>query len=218
LPVLVTDFDGTITDTDIYMLIRARYMRPDEHEYFDEYRRGRMTHFEAMSAYLAHGPSSEAEWEALMRDAEPDPQLGGSVRALRDAGWEIVVSSAGALWYIERILARAGVTGVAVHANPGTFQPGAGLRIEMPTHSRFFSPTVGIDKEAIVRDAQSRSDTVAFAGDGPPDVSSAMLVKPELRFARGWLAAHFRQRGVAFVEYKRWSEVAEALVACSFEC
>ena len=207
MPILVTDFDGSITDTDIYMLIRARYMRPDEPEYFDEYRRGRMTHFEAMSAYLAHGPTSEAEWESLMRDAAPDPDLGSEIRTLQRAGWEVIIASAGALWYIERILANAGVNGVEVHANPGEFQPGVGLRIDLPVHSRFFSPTVGIDKEAIVRDAISRSDQVAFAGDGPPDVASAMLVKPELRFARGWLARHFDERAVPFVEYRRWTDV-----------
>lgn len=209
--ILVTDFDGTITETDIYMLIRARYMDPALPEYFDEYRRGRMTHFEAMAHYLSHGPTTLHEWEILMRDAEPDPGLRDAVGRLQSAGWTIVIASAGGLWYIDRMLATAHVNGVVVHANPGAFAEGVGLRLQMPAASPFVSESVGVNKEAVVRDAMLKDDVVAFAGDGPPDVPAALLVKPELRFARGWLAAHLRERGEPFVAFRRWSEIVPVL-------
>jgi 2-hydroxy-3-keto-5-methylthiopentenyl-1-phosphate phosphatase len=128
--------------------------------------------------------------------------------ALQRTGWEVVIASAGSTWYIERILARAGVTGVAVHGNPGSLQRGRGLWIEEPVGAPFFSREVGVDKQAIVRDALERADVVAFAGDGPPDLPPSLLVKPELRFARGWLADELQRRGEAFQEYKIWSEIA----------
>lgn len=211
--VFITDFDGTITDRDIYLLIADRYLANDSPEYFGEYRAGRMTHFEAMRAYLSQGPSDPDAWERLMDDAAADPLLGPGMAALRRAGWEVAIASAGSTWYIERMLARAGVEGVAIHGNPGSLQPGRGLWIEEPAGSKFFSSRVGVDKAAIVRDAMERAETVAFAGDGPPDVPPALLVKPALRFARGWLAGELRRRGEPFQEYSRWSEVAFRLAS-----
>ena len=49
---------------------------------------------------------------------ELDPSLAGSVRALQDRGWEVVIASGGCDWYIQRLLKKAGVS-VSVHANPG---------------------------------------------------------------------------------------------------
>jgi 2-hydroxy-3-keto-5-methylthiopentenyl-1-phosphate phosphatase len=63
----------------------------------------------------------------------------------------------------------------------------------------------------IVRDALKRSERVAFAGDGRPDLEPALLVKPELRFARGWLADAFGERGEKFHPFERWSQIADRL-------
>jgi 2-hydroxy-3-keto-5-methylthiopentenyl-1-phosphate phosphatase len=209
--VLVTDFDGTITSEDFYLLVARQYMPRDAPDYWAMYARGELTHFEAMRSFFSHAPTDDASLERLLEQTEPDLDLGPSVARLREGGWEVVIASAGSSWYIDRLLARAGIHGLAVHANPGTIEPGRGLWIRLPEHSPFFSREVGIDKGAIVRDALDRADEVAFAGDGPPDVSPAMLVNPDLRFARGWLATELRRRGEPFQPFRRWSEVAKAL-------
>jgi 2,3-diketo-5-methylthio-1-phosphopentane phosphatase len=212
--VLVTDFDGTITGEDFYMLVARQYLPQDAPDYWAMYARGELTHFEAMRSFFSHAPTDEASLGRLLEQTEPDPDLGPSVAGLRERGWEVVIASAGSSWYIDRLLARAGVQRVAVHANPGDIEPGRGLWIRLPEHSPFFSREVGIDKAAIVRDALARADEVAFAGDGPPDVGPALLVTPELRFARGWLASELRRKGERFQPFRRWSEVARALAGC----
>jgi 2-hydroxy-3-keto-5-methylthiopentenyl-1-phosphate phosphatase len=211
--IFVTDFDGTITERDIYLLIAERYLPAGTPEYFGEYRAGRMSHFEAMRSYLSQGPDDQAAWEELMDAAGADPELGPGMRRLQNAGWEVVIASAGSTWYIERILERAGILGVALYGNPGSLRAGSGLWIEEPKGSQFFCDRVGVDKQAIVKDALTRAEVVAFAGDGPPDLPSALLVKPELRFARGWLAGELRRRGEPFQEYRVWSEVAARLAS-----
>jgi len=70
---------------------------------------------------------------------------------------------------------------------------------------------VGVDKSAVVRHALRVADTVAFAGDGPTDLQPALLVRPGLRFARGFLAEALRARGEAFQPFSRWSEIAREL-------
>ena len=68
-----------------------------------------------------------------------------------------------------------------------------------------------MNKVAIVRDALRRSDCVAFAGDGRPDLKSALMVASQLRFARGWLAEALSERGEGFHPFERWSQIADHL-------
>jgi 2-hydroxy-3-keto-5-methylthiopentenyl-1-phosphate phosphatase len=64
---------------------------------------------------------------------------------------------------------------------------------------------------AIVQDALKRSDCVATAGDGRPDLRPALLVQPQLRFARGWLAEALTERGEKFHPFERCSQIADQL-------
>jgi 2-hydroxy-3-keto-5-methylthiopentenyl-1-phosphate phosphatase len=43
--VLITDFDGTVTQRDFYLLIVERYMDPEAMRIWDKYREGKLSHF-----------------------------------------------------------------------------------------------------------------------------------------------------------------------------
>ncbi len=210
--VLVTDFDGTITHNDFYELVRAHLLPPGVPHYWALYRDGRMTHFEALRGYFAAIRKDEAAVLQVVDQMEIDPHLAAAVACLRDAGWHIVIASAGCRWYIDRLLAQAGVS-VDLHANPGRFVSGQGLLMELPHESAFFSPTHGIDKAAVVRHYLAAEGRVAFAGDGFPDVQAARLVPPEMRFARGALAESLANSGESFRPFVVWSDIAQALTA-----
>ncbi len=141
---------------------------------------------------------------------ELEPDLPWAIDHLARAGWSVVVVSAGSSWYIDRLLKRAGVH-LPTHANPGTFRPREGLFLELPRDSPFLSLQDGIDKRAVVADALSRFQQVAFAGNGPPDLAAAMLVESSLRFACTWLADELTRRGLPFHRFERWREVAQKL-------
>ncbi len=211
--VFVTDFDGTMAAQDFYRLVAQQYMPLGAPDYWDLYARGKITHFEAMRSFFSHAPEDEEALNRLLQRMDPDPGLGAAVDQLQQRGWQVIVASAGSAWYIDRLLAQAGVSGVEVYANPGSIEPGRGLWIRLPEASPFFSLDVGINKPAIVREALRRAELVAFAGDGPPDLEPALLVRPGLRFARGWLAGELDRRGEPFSRFQRWSDVAEMLAA-----
>ena len=82
-----------------------------------------------------------------------------------------------------------------------------------PTGSRFYSEQTGIDKVAIVRDAVSRDSRAAFAGDGPPDLPAARLVKSASLFARGWLAGALSDAGERFHPLTTWAQLADQLLS-----
>jgi 2,3-diketo-5-methylthio-1-phosphopentane phosphatase len=207
---LVSDFDGTLTRHDFFRLAVERLVPPGVPDWWEDYRAGRLTHFEAMRAYYGSIRASEAETLRVVEALELQPGLAGWLERLQRAGWKVVVASAGCAWYIGRLLEEQGVE-LEVHANPGQFVEGQGLLLELPSDSPYFSPSHGIDKAAVVRAALRGGGRVAFAGDGYPDVPAARLVEPGLRFATAALARALEREGLPFRRFERWSEVARAL-------
>ena len=215
--ILVSDFDGTMTRYDFYDLVRQRWPIPPEHDPWEQYVVGLLTHFEALAAIFARIRADEASLLALAERMELDAGLPQAVERLRRHGWEIVVASAGCAWYIDHLLRRADVA-LEVHANPGTYAAATGLRMALPESSRFLSRSTGIDKPAVVRDALRRAPEVAFAGDGRPDLEPALLVPAPRRFARGWLADHLCSEKRPFQAFDRWSQIADHLLAPPAPC
>lgn len=209
--VLVSDFDGTMTRHDFYKLAIEELVPPQTPNYWSDYRVGAITHFEALRRYFASIQASEAEVLAVVDRMELDPGLRAAVESLRQAGWDVVVTSAGCDWYIRRLLAGAGVK-LEVHSNPGRFEAGKGLLMELPTGSPYLSPMLGVDKARIVRRFLDEGRIVAFAGDGFPDAESARLVPGDVRFARGDLANVLEREGLEFRRFDAWSDIARDLL------
>jgi 2,3-diketo-5-methylthio-1-phosphopentane phosphatase len=209
---LVTDFDGTLTQRDFYQVYVERLMPPNAPDFWAEYRAGCMTHFDALKEIFAFVPAGEERFLGLASEMQIEPALADALTSLCNAGWDVVVVSAGCRWYIDRLLASAGVH-LEVHANLGHVDEAGRLIMERPEGTPYPSLDIGIDKSAVVSTYIEKGWTVAFAGDGPPDFAPAMRVPPHLRFARGHLADALREQGESFRTFARWRDIAEALVA-----
>lgn len=216
-PILVSDFDGTMTARDFYRVAQECLVPAGTPDYWEEYLAGRITHFEALRRIFTHIRGDEAQVLATTEAMGLDPTLPAAIHALEAAGWEIVIASAGCRWYIDYLLRRAGIA-VTLHANPGSYDPARGVRMEPPLDSPFYHPGTGIDKEAVVRDALARSACVAFAGDGRPDLPAALLVPPARRFARGWLAETLAEDDIPFQHFAHWSAIATHLLGGGGRC
>jgi len=186
-----------VTDTEFFALIAERHMPRDIPDFFAMYRRKEITHVEAMQRFFDFTPDDPNILEQLLEDTRPDPNLKRATEDLHKAGWDLIIVSAGSSWYINKILSSFGVKHATVHSNSGRIVPGKGLRLDDLTRN--------VDKAGIVRAAQKKYGTVAFAGDGPPDLAPSLLVAPELRFARRYLADELRQRGEPFKPFESWS-------------
>jgi 2,3-diketo-5-methylthio-1-phosphopentane phosphatase len=209
--VLVSDFDGTMARNDFYKLVIESLLPDDTPNYWAEYRASTITHFEALRRYFASIRASEKEVLAVVERMNLDPELPAAVKSLRSAGWDVIVVSAGCDWYIRRLLESAGVS-LVVHSNPGRFEAGKGLLMELPVTSPFLSQALGVDKAKVVQQQIDAGHTVAFAGDGFPDAESARLVTGELRFARGDLADVLEREHLEFNSFDKWSDIARVLL------
>lgn len=145
MPILISDFDGTMTGRDYFQLILDRHRPPEAQEIWDGYTAGRLTHFEAIAGVFGALRTDLAGAEALVRELDPPPGLGRAVCRLQDAGWELQIASAGCGWYIERYLAWQGIE-VGSRACPGEFAAETGLVMRPATDSPFASEADGIDK------------------------------------------------------------------------
>ena len=208
--VLVSDFDGTMTRHDFYKLVIESLIPPGTPDYWAMYRAGTITHFEALRRYFAAIRACVKDVLEVVERMELDPNLPEAVDALARSGWRVVVVSAGCDWYIRHLLRTANVD-LEVYSNPGRFVVGQGLLMEMPLDSPYLSPTLGVDKAAVVRHEINQGRRVAFAGDGFPDVEPARLVPGDMRFARGDLANTLRSEGLAFQRFDTWSDIADIL-------
>ena len=207
--VFVTDFDGTITGRDFYRLVIDHLSPPGADRYWREYLSGAIAHFDALRLTYEAASEGEPALRELVGLMEPDPEFAAEVRELADAGWRVVIASAGCAWYIDQVLGGSGVE-VESHANPGQIIEGR-LIMERPTGSRHYSDETGVDKVGVVRAALETGLEVAFAGDGRTDLDAALLVPPQLRFARADLAKALEKVGEPFRPFRRWSEVSRAI-------
>ncbi len=210
--IFLTDFDGTMTRKDFYDVVLDHFPEIAARKFWERYEQGQISHFQAMQGIYGQIRARAEQMADILREVDLDPDLPTAVWRLERSDWVVKVVSAGGEWYILNLLDAAGVT-LEVHANPGPFDPARGLTLRLPEGSPFFSPTHGIDKSAAVRQALTVTDRVAFAGDGRSDLAPALLVRPDLRFARGWLAGELQARGEGFHPFERWSEIAAALVS-----
>lgn len=205
--ILVTDFDGTVSKEDFFIIAVRRLLGSDDLRPWADFRAGRLSHFEAIRAIFSRIRAPEALIDEILRDMQPDPDMALRVRQLKDAGWGVVVASAGCEWYVRRIFERLGVE-VEIHANPGYYAEGGPLVMERNTASPFYCPELGVDKAAIVRFHLERGARVAYCGDGVTDEPAALLAPPRLRFARRDLARALEAGKHAYRPFEIWSEVA----------
>ena len=207
--ILVSDFDGTMTERDFFR-VALSHLPPGAAAPWERYEQGLTSHFAALAAIFSGLQISEQELNALLVEMQVENGLAEALDRLHQSGWSLVIASAGCAFYIKRIILRAGITAV-IHANPGDFVPGRGLFMKPPGQSPFFAAETGIDKAAVVRHYLDQGIATAFAGDGRPDLAPALLVTPEYRFARGWLADELESRHKQFVPFTRWSDIAGCL-------
>src|SRR5262245_32073302 len=93
-PVMVSDFDGTMTRHDFYQLAIEKLLPPDCPDFWQQYRAGSITHFEALRRYFAAIRGTEGEVLDVVRQMELDPAIADSVMMLSEANWRVIVTSA----------------------------------------------------------------------------------------------------------------------------
>lgn len=211
--VLVSDFDGTLAHPDFYQLVRAQLVPDSTPDYWRDYRKGAMSHFDALKQYFIAAEGGESALDLVIDAIKLPDDLPGLVSRLRELGWAVVVVSAGCQWYIDRLLAQVRCE-LPVITNPGAIEAGR-LVMRRPNSSPFRCEENGIDKRAVVEQLVKAGTRVAYCGDGYTDLPAAKLIDEQHRYARSDLAEALDEEQLPYHPFGDWRDVVEGLAASS---
>lgn len=213
--VLVTDFDGTMTAVDFFDVVLNHVPTETMPDYWGQCVAGELTHVAALNGIFQHAPRDLTTLTDWLPETQLDPATPAAIRELQSQGWSVLVVSAGSLWYIEQILSVV-QDQVDIIANPGGYVIDTGLWMGWPPDDLpWYHAHFGIDKAQILRWLMAAGKTVAFAGDGRPDLTAARVDGIATIFAKSWLAAQLSEANLAYVPFENWSEIARHLAVTS---
>lgn len=201
--IFVSDFDGTMTERDFYLIVMDKYQR-DWPKLNAQWHNDQITTFEFLAAVFA---SIGMEEEQVIKDIlsiKFDAGVLPFVNKVKETGGDFAVLSAGADYYIKKVLAHHGVDDVIVLSNKGVYE-NKGIKMTADERSPFYSRLYGIDKGAVIRELKKEYKKVYFAGDSSPDVPAALGA--DVAFARNELARILAKENKDFVPYTSFATI-----------
>ncbi len=205
--VVICDFDGTIASTDVQHVIFNHYAGDRWVPVNEAWRRGEVSTDDRARQQWDMVRASQDEIAKLVAPIPLDPGFAAFVAFCRGRGWPLHVASDGFDFYIKRMLAANGLGDLSIFANHMAWTNGH------PTMT-FARPNpacchLGNCKRLIVEEHRPAGGRVVFVGDGLSDACGAAAA--DLVFAKGLLARHCAEKGIAFRPFADFSDVAAAL-------
>lgn len=212
-PVIFSDFDGTITQTDVTDRILTELAHPSWREIEQEWVRGQIGSRECLERQMALVEASAQELRALVDSIPIDPHFAAFCRFCRVRGIPIYVLSDGFDFVIRRVLRRSGYR-VGLRSGVNLFASGLRLRGRRLIPSFPWSPEpcahgCATCKAALMRRLGAGRAPIIFIGDGLSDrfaVGEAGWI-----FAKRQLLAFCREQGIACQPFETFAEVLRAL-------
>jgi 2-hydroxy-3-keto-5-methylthiopentenyl-1-phosphate phosphatase len=200
---VLTDFDGTITTSDIAELLLARFA-PGEWEDIERLHRARAIGTrETMARQFA---LLRADREALLRvvrsESRMDPTFPAFLRFCRAYDIHVEIASEGLDFYVEELMKMWNLA-VPVRTNRAVFEDGR-VRIEYP----YADPTCtlcGTCKLGRVFGLRAAGCEVVYIGDGDSDLCPAL--EADRVFAKDRLAVLCSEESIPYVRFQEFADV-----------
>lgn len=207
----VFDFDGTISEDDVFDAVFRRYADPAWLGAHADYHAGEISLRDAYREMARHFRGGERDFFSFLRD-KTSLRRGFSplLSRLRQAGARILIVSNGFDIYIRYLLRRwrIDLRGVPVRCHHAFFRGGR-LRLRFRTHARLRHRNCLIGKAETVEELQGLGYRVCFFGNGYSDTPAARTA--DAVFARTELAAYCRREGISHLPLKDF-RAAERLI------
>jgi 2-hydroxy-3-keto-5-methylthiopentenyl-1-phosphate phosphatase len=213
-PIVFLDFDGTVTQRDATDAVLEAYADPDWLRIEEEWKAGRISSRECLTAQMALVSATSDQIDALLDEIEIDHGLVPLIETCAAHGVPVHIVSDGFDYCIERILSRPslslapllrGVQCVSSHLEP------VGTRWHVDFRS--FAPACvhgcATCKPAAMALLNKTDGRTIFVGDGLSDQYAARYA--DLVFAKDALAAHCDRHGITFSPYDSLATVAKRL-------
>lgn len=201
----ITDFDGTATQKDVYLLFLEKYHKQQSiNEIETKNINNKLNAFQYLNAVFNNVGKTENEILEDLKSIALDEHFKKFVTFLSNNNCDLVIVSAGGSCYIEKILANNNLSHIPFHANDSKFING-GVEIYYNTNSTFHSEKFGIDKEKVVFHYRVKYQTIFFAGDSSPDYHAGLA--SDYRFAKGLLKKYYETSGIDYFPFDTFYDI-----------
>lgn len=205
--VVQCDFDGTITEEDVGLLILDTFADGDWRRLFAQYQQGKIPVGQFNTGAFA---MVREDRPTLIRFIRQKTWIRDGLRELIDycrrKGFRFVIVSNGLDFYIKAILAETGLNDIEVFAAQTRFTPGG-------IDTQYLGPQGGLLRDGF-KEAYSKlflkdGCRLIYAGNGPSDVSAARLA--DHIFATGPLIEHCRKIDLDCTPFADMSDIVKGL-------
>jgi len=201
------DFDGTITEEDVSLMLLDTFANGDWRQLFREYHEGKISvgRFNG-DVFAMVKADRKTLLEVAMSKMKIRPGFPELVACCRSKDYRLVIVSNGLDFYIEEIFKDIGIAGIEVHAARTRFHP-EGLRVQYIGPDG--SPLDEDVKEAYIDSFLGEGYRLIYVGDGTSDISPAR--RCHHIFATGDLLAHCQQTNLNCTPFTDFNQVVRVL-------
>ena len=205
------DFDGTISQQDILDSLIERFAMNASWKLIEQrWQTGLIGSRECLQAEFDLLRVSKPELETFLDAIQLDPGIGGLLQLLRSMNVPVAILSDGIDIFIQRTLARHGITGIPLRSNTVTHR-GKSLRLVCPNSSSGCESAAAHCKCASAQALGTPGRQSIYVGDGRSDLCPAR--KSSAVFAKGTLARTLSQQHIPFFAYTGLQDVTATLSA-----
>jgi 2-hydroxy-3-keto-5-methylthiopentenyl-1-phosphate phosphatase len=213
---VITDFDGTLSLTDVGYEVLLKFSSQDWDDIDRAYCSGQIGSKEAYGRICAIlGGTRELMLEFVAENTVVDPHFKEFYAFCREHDIDVKVVSDGLDFYIDFILSRHGLSGIPFYSNVMTFKDGKPLAIEFP-HANETCNKCGTCKSNILESCQAGYGKIVYVGDGYSDLCPAR--KADLVFAKGILWTRLSEKEQSGLrKYRTFRDVRDYLSKNGFQ-
>jgi 2-hydroxy-3-keto-5-methylthiopentenyl-1-phosphate phosphatase len=202
--IMVTDFDGTAAEYDVQQVILDALADHDGWRSINrEWAAGHMTTAERARAQWALLRGGENEVLQVLEPLRLDPGFPSFVNLCEERGFPLYIVSDGFDFYIEPLLARAGLGYLPVFANSLRYESGIARMSFLLQRSP--DQYYGNDKTFVMEQVRRPGSTLVFMGDGHSDRAAAH--EADLIFAKDRLAEYCEAEHLPFEHFATFDDI-----------
>ncbi len=204
-PIIVSDFDGTISTRDISYELLEHFSVGGWQGIDEAYGRGEIGSQEAFRLILERIKASKSELVQFIENVAPiDPTFPDFYRYVKEKGIDMVILSDGFEFYIRSVLEKSGITDVPIYAND-IVEDESGKLIPVFPYSSAECDRCGNCKSRVIEKLKEDHDYIIFIGDGYSDLCASEVA--DALFAKKRLMRHAAQTRLPFTFFEDFGDI-----------
>ena len=202
---IISDFDGTISTTDVGYEVLDRFTGEGWKEIDRAYCAGEIGSRDAYAkvASILEGTREEMV-EYVLNHASMDPYFEKFYLFCKEKEIDLKIVSDGLDFYIDVILKKYGLDDIEFFSNVVGFKNGTAFSIDFPNYN-VKCERCGTCKSTLLKQYRSIYDRIVYVGDGYSDVCPAK--DADVVFAKGILYEKCLENGRSCIRYENFRDI-----------